>query len=613
MRGFSLGLLLSLFFGLDAALPQVVSSDETFYYAPDRVEFTDSRVYFANTLFSVRLKPGSNDQLVRVYQFDRGTGTRKILEEFPVSSGVSALVEDGQLLVANVRPNPQGQLVLYHWRYLDESGEPRADRLLDPSGNPLTRAPARRDNAPRPQSPGTPAPQPAPPSRAPASAQGIDPQKFYFSSARVQLSEDFVLEPNSLILQRESDGPRIRIEILKRDSQQNSRRVQSEAWVDKSRFDAAIQNGGLEANLVESDSTGRLFLVHPRQRDAHGEARRELIQGMQGEALLCLPSGQLDEADQTLREIEQAVRRQEPTTRTPTPPVVPGDELVRQRLAQYETIRQNLSKDFSEFFVPFISRNSTGENRSTTERIDLMQKLLSAASREARFQGSEGQARFHRLVMALTLYGEFGGPKSHRHPPHLYWASRSIDERVSRGYRSQINATFDPQNRLPAAYRGGRAGVALSPSQYSAWNLSDDRIDQILNLSGGPAIREIMDFLAAYDAKLFVTPPNSQDPKIESYVSPFALSQQRDDYPDWWYQDMSSIWVSQTAPPNRLPRIHPDHPKWATIWPRDRNGAGRGFRNPPRIQTLPGIRRMDSTDFTYMHVNPLHFEGATRR
>lgn len=312
----------------------------------------------------------------------------------------------------------------------------------------------------------------------------------------------------------------------------------------------------------------------------------------------------------------------------------PQTQNVASKLNSKAKILENLQEDFDwwkattsslgftrEGTPPMFDSKRPSTKEAAQRRSESLRTIIQKMAQDPRFQGEEGRARADRLFLALTLYGEFGGSDNHLTNAHLFWAAKSIDGRLSSEARrnrfagENMNIGINESN-----FQGGRMAAVLSPAQYSAWNFREPnethkvKFDEILGNKGGPRTNKVLDFVAAYDAGLLEM--KGEDPKIDHYVSPYALSFQRSDYPGWWHR-MDQVYISSTEPSDnqilavrteiRLRQRLVKDTAWRN-WPNNRVS-----RNQKKELSLPAIVRLDQNPSLEEHVNPLHFEGGRER
>lgn len=196
-----------------------------------------------------------------------------------------------------------------------------------------------------------------------------------------------------------------------------------------------------------------------------------------------------------------------------------------------------------------------------------MHSLLDQMSKQEVFK--KNPERADRLLVALTLEGEFRrNDKRHRHRTlaHLFWAYESMKNRakvsnISENWKlryRKINSEFtEDEPELEKFLINRLGGVVLATDQYSAWNLGDATLSDILTGSSrqiDPNIKlDILDFVAAADAG-FISVDEDEKlpfPFLTHYVSPKSLPQLKDGsprYPPHWTARNFKVFKAESLP-----------------------------------------------------------------
>jgi hypothetical protein len=194
-------------------------------------------------------------------------------------------------------------------------------------------------------------------------------------------------------------------------------------------------------------------------------------------------------------------------------------------------------------------------------------ELLTKLSKSERFQGNDGEDRANRLIVALTLYGEFRGQTSSASgPAYLFWTYASLKRRAGQTLfgaekksalvRQQIvlekwTANGRQIDSLGNWLKDSPAEAALTPWQYSTWNSNDSNLTQILTGSPQPggtlAMEKIINFIQEMEnGDWSIQSPASDTPE-------FSIWEKR--YPGWNMDSYHSMeedpvgFIRQRLPP----------------------------------------------------------------
>jgi len=255
-------------------------------------------------------------------------------------------------------------------------------------------------------------------------------------------------------------------------------------------------------------------------------------------------------------------------------------------------------------------RNPTAKIASVQQRF--MSRFLKEIQSEKKFV--EDPKRAERLIVALTLYGEFN-TNAHRSLPHLFWANQVIQNRANLSpWKDQaIDSRYDPKGEASQFFRSAnanRASMALVKSQFSSWNPGDSNLSKIILANSSIQTRDIVEFVAAQDAGIVVTKDNKELPILTHYISPGSLpiaSQEEREKNEGLEKRLPKVEAQEFL----VDRIYPN-------WWFD-SGTLQRYTS----QDLPEIIRLDQDNKAGLvsvaagsyesKVNPRHFVGIRRR